>query len=133
MTLSKLQNILLNFYSTIVDDTKKKDFRYVKIEQHTQNWLWPQIPMEGFFSAINKSTQLPRIQVDAPIQWNLSVANMLYSGHLSIADTFSKHQLSPAMVKPLHVEPLYSGHFFRVPMVSAIEIFYCIRECKFLE
>ena len=35
---------------------------------------------------------------------------MLYSGHLSIADTFSRNQLSPAMVKPLYFEPLYSGH-----------------------
>ena len=35
---------------------------------------------------------------------------MLYSGHLSIADTFFRNQLSPTMVKPLHFEPLYSGH-----------------------
>ena len=35
---------------------------------------------------------------------------MLYSGHLSIADTFSRTQLSPAIAKPLYIEPLYSGH-----------------------
>ena len=44
------------------------------------------------------------------IQWNLSIADMLYSGHLSIADTSLRNQLSPVMVKPLHIEPLYSGH-----------------------
>ena len=40
------------------------------------------------------------------IQWNLSIADMLYSGHLSIADTFSRNRLSPATVKPLHFEPV---------------------------
>ena len=35
---------------------------------------------------------------------------MLYSGHLSIADTFSRNQLSQATVKLLYFEPLYSGH-----------------------
>ena len=44
------------------------------------------------------------------IQWNLFVADMLYSGHLPIADTFFRNQLSPTMVKPLYFEPLYSGH-----------------------
>ena len=44
------------------------------------------------------------------LQWNLSIADMLYSGHLSIADTFSRNQISPAMVKHLYFEPLYSGH-----------------------
>ena len=39
-----------------------------------------------------------------------SIANMLYSGHLSIADTFSRNHLSEAKVKLLHFEPLYSGH-----------------------
>ena len=47
---------------------------------------------------------------DISIQWNLSIADMLSSGHLSIADTFSRNQLSPAMVKPLYIEPLYGGH-----------------------
>ena len=37
-------------------------------------------------------------------------ADMLYSLHLSIADTFSRNQLFLAMVKPLNFEPLYSGH-----------------------
>ena len=35
---------------------------------------------------------------------------MLYSGHLSIADTSLRNQLSPVMVKPLYFEPLYSQH-----------------------
>ena len=42
-------------------------------------------------------------------QWNLSIANMLYSGHLSIADTLSRNQLTQATVKLLYFEPLYSG------------------------
>ena len=37
---------------------------------------------------------------------------MLYSGHLSIAYTYSRNQLSPAMVKSLHFEPLCSGHLY---------------------
>ena len=44
------------------------------------------------------------------IQWNLSIADMLYSGHLSIANTFYRNQLSQAMVKTLYFKPLYSGH-----------------------
>ena len=32
------------------------------------------------------------------------------SGHVSIADTFFRNQLSPAMAKPLDFEPLNSGH-----------------------
>ena len=44
------------------------------------------------------------------IQWNLTIVDMLYSVNLSIADTFLRNQLSPAMVKPLYFEPLYSGH-----------------------
>ena len=31
------------------------------------------------------------------IQWNLSIADMLYSGHLSIADTFSETQRCPLL------------------------------------
>ena len=34
-------------------------------------------------------------------QWNLSKADMVYSGYLVIADTFSRTQLSPARIKPL--------------------------------
>ena len=37
---------------------------------------------------------------------------MLYSGHLSIADTFSRNQLAQATVKLLYFEPLYSVHLF---------------------
>ena len=44
------------------------------------------------------------------IQWNLSIADMLYSGHLYIADTFSRNQLSQTTVKHFYFEPLYSGH-----------------------
>ena len=44
------------------------------------------------------------------IQWNLSIADMLYIRHLSIADTILRNQLYPAMLKPLYFEPLYSGH-----------------------
>ena len=44
------------------------------------------------------------------LQWNLSIADMIYSGYLSIADTSFRHQLSLAIVKLLCFEPLYSGH-----------------------
>ena len=44
------------------------------------------------------------------IQWNLSISDMLYSGHLTIADTLFKNQFTLDMVKPLHFEPLYSRH-----------------------
>ena len=42
----------------------------------------------------------------------LRPADMLYSGHRSIADTFSRNQFFSAMVRPLCFEPLYSGHLF---------------------
>ena len=48
--------------------------------------------------------------VNCWLQWNLSIADMLYIGHLSIADTFSRNQLSPAMVNPSYFETLSSGH-----------------------
>ena len=44
------------------------------------------------------------------IQGNLSIADMLYSGHISIADTFSRNQLSQATVKLIYFGPLCSGH-----------------------
>ena len=44
------------------------------------------------------------------LQWNLSTADMLYSGPISIADTFTRNQLFQATVKLLYFEPLYSGH-----------------------
>ena len=65
------------------------------------------------------------------LQWNLSIASMLYSGHLSIADTFSRNQLSEATVKLLYFEPLYNGHILQEPMVSAIERFHCILYVKY--
>ena len=38
------------------------------------------------------------------IQWNLSIADMLYSGHVSIADTFFRNQCSQATVKVLYLD-----------------------------
>ena len=38
------------------------------------------------------------------------MADMLYNGQFSIADTFSKIKLSQATVKLLYFDPLYSGH-----------------------
>ena len=52
------------------------------------------------------------------MQWNLSIADMLYSGHLFTADTFSRDQLSQATVKFLYFEPLYSGHLSIADMFS---------------
>ena len=55
-------------------------------------------------SIVGKST----LQVLLRIQWNLSVADMLYSGHLSISDTICKNQIDI-----FHWNwPLYSGHLF---------------------
>ena len=62
---------------------------------------------------ISNSTELhPYVKLKLDIQWNLSIADMLYSGHLSIADTFFRNQLSKATIQLLHFEPLYSGHLF---------------------
>ena len=41
------------------------------------------------------------------VQWNLSIADMLYSGHLSIADTFPKNGWNHG--QSLIEKPLYSG------------------------
>ena len=38
------------------------------------------------------------------------MADMPYSGHLSIADTFFRNQFSQATVKVLYFGPLYSEH-----------------------
>ena len=46
------------------------------------------------------------------------MVNMPYSGHLSIAHTFSRNHLFPAMVKALYLEPLYSGHLSIVDTFS---------------
>ena len=59
-------------------------------------------------------------------QWNLSIADMLYSGHLSIADTSSRSQLFHATVKLLHFEPLSSGH------LSIADTFFENRWCPLL-
>ena len=45
-----------------------------------------------------------RLPCDGGVQWNLSIADMLNSGHLSIADTFFRNQLSHTIVKPLDFE-----------------------------
>ena len=52
----------------------------------------------------NLSTRPLAIMANAlptELQWNLSIADNHYSGHPSIADTFSRKQLSPAIVKSL--------------------------------
>ena len=41
---------------------------------------------------------------------NPSIADILYSGQLSIAETFFRNHLFHAAVKFLYFEPLYSGH-----------------------
>ena len=56
--------------------------------------------------------------INTPLQWNLSIADMLYSGHLSIADTFSWNQLSLALVKSSYFEPLYSRHLSIADTIS---------------
>ena len=67
------------------------------------------------------------------IQWNLSIADTLHSGHLSIADTSFRNQLSSVMVKPLDIEPHYSGHlsiadtFLRTNGVRYWEVSMCIK------
>ena len=44
------------------------------------------------------------------IQSNLSIADMLYSGHLVIADTFLRNR--PNNGQTLIEKPLYKGHFY---------------------
>ena len=56
------------------------------------------------------------------IQWNLSIADMLYSGHLSIADTSLGNQLSQVTVKLLYIE------IYRYIMIKVTEnIYYYIK------
>ena len=69
----------------------------------------------GFFSGLTDNLITSKFVlrcVAFQIQWNLSLADMLYSGHPSITDIFSRKQFSPAMVKPLYFESLYSGQLF---------------------
>ena len=51
------------------------------------------------------------------LHWNISIADMLYSGHFSVADTIFENQL-PIFYWHL---PLYNGHLFREKMVISIE------------
>ena len=46
------------------------------------------------------------------VQWNLSIADMLYSGQLSIADTFPKNGLNhgQSLIENLFVADRNSGH-----------------------
>ena len=44
------------------------------------------------------------------LQSNLSIADMLYNGHLVIADTFLRNRLNHG--ETLIEKPLYSGHFY---------------------
>ena len=60
------------------------------------------------------------------------IADMLYSGHISMADTFSRSQLVKATGKLLYFEPLYSGHlsiadtFSENQWCPLFERFHCI-------
>ena len=47
------------------------------------------------------------ILISIQIQWNLSIADMLYSGHLSIADNISKNGWNHG--HSLIEKPFYSG------------------------
>ena len=47
------------------------------------------------------------ITIATPLQWNLSIADMLYSGHLSIADTFPENGWING--QSLIEKPPYSG------------------------
>ena len=44
------------------------------------------------------------------LRWNLSIADILYSGHLSIKDTSYRNQLPHATVKLLYFESFCSGN-----------------------
>ena len=55
---------------------------------------------------------------DLPIQSNLSIADMLYNGHLVMADTFLRNRSNHGQTlveKPLYSGYFYSGHFFWAP------------------
>ena len=70
------------------------------------------------------------------IQWNLSIADMLYSGHLSIAETFFRNHLYQATVKLLYFEPLYGEHlsitdtFSKNQWCPLFERFHCFWKTK---
>ena len=58
-------------------------------------------------------------------QWNLSIVEMLCSGHLSVADTIFGTPLSIFYWNlPLHADTSMCSHLFRGPMVSAIARFH---------
>ena len=56
------------------------------------------------------------------MQWNLSIADTLYSGHLVIADTFSRNWTNHRQT--LIEKPLYSGHFYSGHLVIADTFFW---------
>ena len=57
------------------------------------------------------------------ILWNLSIADMLYNGHLHIADTSIKNKLKPTMVISQKHNTFYSRHLFLEPIMLAMEKF----------
>ena len=56
------------------------------------------------------------------LHWNLSIADTLYSGHLVIADTFSRNWTNHGQT--LIEKPLYSGHFYSGHLVIADTFFW---------
>ena len=93
---------LLHFFSVTASLIVLKFYAAFVIIKHRY------IKNRGLFfreKVVYSCTYTPKHRI---IQWNLSTADMLYSGHLSIADTLFKKQVSLAMVKPLYFELLYS-------------------------
>ena len=63
--------------------------------------------MTPFFAIVNKCQILT---VDLQIQSNLSIVDMLYSGHVVIADTFSRIQPSHGQTFIKNLQ--FSRHFY---------------------
>ena len=63
---------------------------------------------ESFFPEINSFKIF--VQIQSVLQPNLSIVDMLYSGHHAITDTFSWNR--PNHGQTIIENPLYTGHFY---------------------
>ena len=105
---SKISSQNSKGYSKFETRKYHQEFQVITYDSHSKkckDLCWRSNKQDGE----NKRDQ--NLEIENTLQQNLSIADMLYSGHLFIADTFSRNYLSLAIVKPLYFEPLYSGHF----------------------
>ena len=67
-------------------------------------------------------------QCEIKIQWHLSIGDMLYSGHLSIADTIHKNRWNHGhvLLKNLFIADRNSGHLFIADKTFGNQWQFCI-------